>query len=448
MPRLTRIDLIQHFYDACKPPSRFAVGVEWEKEAVRSNGRRLTFDEPGGVESLLQSLLDRFAWNPYYEGDRLIALEKDGASVTIEPGAQVEYSTRPQAELRNIEAELRRHLWELQEVTRGDDVLWMSTAYPSIQDVAAIPFVPKARYAIMQSYLPSKGRLAHGMMKGTTSVQAALDFASEEDCGRKMRAALGLGPIVSSMFANSPIVAGREAATLSHRAHCWLETDPDRTGLLGEILEGGFSFVRYTEWLLGVPMMFWKVDGRIAPCPPVTFATWMKEGIDGRFPTKDDWKLHVNSVFPEVRLQKYVEIRGGDNGRWDMVLALPALWKGLLYDDRALDGALELAEDVPLESRAELYRVAADEGLGGTFDGVPLRVMAEHVYGLAVAGLRRQGEAGASEVAYLRPIQRQIERGISPGAEVLDRFRRRADVASFLQGEAYPEVGTLPVIVG
>lgn len=447
MRRLTRIDLIQPIYDACKAPKRFAVGVEWEKEAVRSSGRRVTFDEPGGVESILQALLDRFGWEPYYEADRLIALTRGGASVTIEPGAQVEYSSTPQATLRAIEAELRRHLTELQEVTRGDDLLWMSTAYPSIQDVAEIPFVPKARYAIMRQYLPGKGRLAHGMMKGTTSVQAALDFASEADCGRKMRAALGVGPIVSAMFANSPLLAGREAGTLSFRAHCWLETDPDRTGLLSEILAGGFSFARYVEWLLSVPMMFWKVDGRIAPCPPVTFADWMRDGIDGRLPTIDDWTLHMNSVFPEVRLQRYIEIRGGDNGPWPNVLAVPALWKGLLYDDHALDRALEVAETIPFEKRTELFRVAADEGLAGSFLGRPLAAWAEKVLELAEAGLMRQGTEGRAEVAYLRAVRERVERRASPGADVLARWQGAPDRAAFLRGESYPPIAELPVVV-
>jgi glutamate--cysteine ligase len=444
-PPPRRLALIQDLYDACKSPDRFCVGMEWEKEIVRGAGSRLRFDEPGGIESLLQSLVDHFAWRPIYEGPHLIALERDGESVTIEPGAQVEWSSRPERGIAELERNARRHLAELQFVTWGDDRRILSIAYPAWEDVATIPFVPKSRYRIMEKYLPTRGRLAHGMMKGTTSVQAALDFASEQDCGRKIQAALGVGPLVTALFANSPLVAGAPAGETSYRARCWLETDPDRTGFLSQVLKGGFTFARYVEWLLDVPMMFWKVDGRYEAAPPIPFRKWLQDGVEGRFPSMGDWRLHMNSVFPEVRLQRYLEIRGADNTPFPFVLALPALWKGLLYDDGALDRALELAGAIPPGRRADLYTQAARHGLAATWDGKPLAAWALRIVEVAEAGLRRQGETGYRETAYLAPLFEAAQQGQSPGARVLQRFHVSSQ-KELMEALTYAPVAEIPLV--
>ena len=441
--RLRKLDLIQDLYDACKAPQQFAVGMEWEKEAVRGSGARVRYDEPGGVGTILQALVDRFGWHPQFEGPNLIALDRDGESITIEPGAQIEWSSRPARALIDLERDARRHLAELQYVTWGDDIHILSTAYPPFEDVAAMPIVPKARYGIMQRYLPTKGRLAAGMMRGTTSVQAAFDFSSEHDCGRKMQAAMGVGPLVTALFANSPLAVGAPTGDISFRARCWLETDPDRTGFLAQLLAGGFTFAKYVEWVLKVPMMFWKVEGRYEEAPPITFSRWLAEGVGGRFPGLPDWLLHMNSVFPEVRLQRYLEIRGADNVSLPMVLALPALWKGLLYDDAALDRTLELAETIPARRRMELYETAAHQGLAGTWEGRPLAAWALRLLEVAEAGLRRQGPTGFSESAYLAPLFDVAQSGTSPGQAVLDRFRVSTR-EQFVAAISYPPVGDTP----
>lgn len=439
---LTRLDLLRWFETGFAPPEQYRIGLEWEKELVHAEGRRVTYFEPGGIRDVLQGFT-QFGWTGSFEGPHLIAMERDGASLTIEPGGQLEISTAPRSGVSEIEADVRGHLRELQAILAGTDVMPLAIGYTPIQSVASIPFVPKGRYAIMSEYLAAKGKLAHGMMKGTTSVQVTIDVTSHEDAARKVEVAFGLSPLVLAMFANSPLSEGEDTGWASWRAHCWQHTDPARTGLMTDVFGLGFSYERYVDWLLDVPMFFYRSDGGYKPAHGRPFRDFMARGAGGRFPTLDDFALHVNTVFPEVRVGRWLEMRSADNVPLPLVPALAAFWKGVMYDTEALTAARELVRAMPIEERGRLQTVAASDGLSGRYQKRRLRSWAALALEIAVDGLRRQAPDGPAEVAYLAPLRDLLAKRESPAIATWRAFEKGGN---WLAELAYPPVDSVPAV--
>ncbi len=414
------------------------IGGEYERTVVRGDGRSIGYFERDGIGWILGELQRRLGWTPYVEhtelGDNVIALEGEGASITLEPGGQVELSGRPFATLMGLDAEVRRNRAMLYDLSRGKDHHWLAiglTPYARIDDIA---FVPKGRYAIMREYLPKVGPLAHWMMKATTSVQANLDYADEADCARKFRVSLGLGPLNTAMFANSPIAEGRLTGWRSYRAYVWTQTDPARTGF-PEAVRDEYSHQRWIDYLLDTPMMFMKLGGVWTPASGLTFRSWMTEGYQdarGRhFPTTADWELHQTSVFPEVRVKRTIEIRGADLGSIDMCVAFGAFWYGLLY------GALDEAEAFVARNKRgdpmEEQLAVAKSGLSGRLWGTDTAGLAREIVRIAARGLRAVGE----DIDLLTPLELQVASGESPADRLIRAWEEDPRPAAFLNACAY-----------
>jgi glutamate--cysteine ligase len=447
--RLSHIELLEYLRGSFVPEDKRRVGLEWEKEAVSSDGCRLPFDGEHGIESLLYGLSQDFGWQQEHEQGRLIALSRDAESITLEPGGQVEYATPPRRRLVDIEIDVRRHLGELQTVTDTWDAHLLETGFTPIQDCESIAVIPKGRYRIMDSYLRPRGQLAHEMMRGSTSVQVSFDYHSAQDCAQKLEATLGLTPVVTALLANSPLSKGRANDSLSYRTRCWQQTDPDRTGLLTLLKEGEYSFEAYLRWALSVPMMFMHREGQLVEAKGLTFGQWMEEGADGCWPGMDDFELHLTSLFPEVRLKKYIELRGADNGSLDHIMATAALWKGLLYDRFALGDARELEGELragQTSSDEQLLDIALRDGLRGQFGGRSLQVWAAELVDIAAEGLMHQSPDGPAELAYLAPLQELVDTGLCPAEGVLARWERLEDPSQALADISYPPLADIPAI--
>ncbi|MCO4770892.1 MAG: glutamate--cysteine ligase [Deltaproteobacteria bacterium] len=439
---LTRTDMLRWFESGFSPPEQWRMGLEWEKELVHAEGRRITYFEPGGIRDVLQGFT-QFGWKGSFEGPHLVAMARDDATLTIEPGGQLEISTAPRHTVSEIEGDVRTHLRELQQVLRGTDVMPLALGYTPIQPVASIPFVPKGRYSIMSEYLAAKGPLAHGMMKGTSSVQVTIDVTNHADAGRKVPVAFALSPLVLAMFANSPIAEGRDTGWASWRAHCWQHTDPARTGLMADVFGHGFSFERYVDWLLEVPMFFYREGESYKPAHGRPFGDFVARGHNGRFPTLDDFALHVNTVFPEVRVGKWLEMRSADNVPLEMIPSLAAFWKGIMYDPQALADAEELTRAIPMADRAQMHATAARDGLSGRYKKRRLRSWAALALEISVAGLRRQAPDGPAEVAYLAPLRDLLAQGESPAIASWKAFEGGGD---WLRSISYPPVDSVPAV--
>ena len=357
---VTEADVIAHFAEGAKPPDQWRVGGEFEKFALdRATGKQLSFDS--GIETVLRSLAERFAWEPHEEGGRVTTLTRGGSTISVEPGGQVELSTPPAANISELQTELGRHLGELRAVADPLRVAWCAAGVTPFSSVEEIAINPRPRHRLMAEYLPTRSKFALHMMKATASTQVTFDYSDEADAGRKFAVALLLSPVVNAAFANAPLYAGRPTGFVSFRGHVWHNMDPDRCGFLDDLLAEEVTFARWAGFVLDVPVLFTDHGGELRPAPGVTFRQWMSRGLGGRFPTLHDWDVHLSTIFTEVRLKRFLEVRGADATQTPLALAVPALWKGLLYDRESLAAAVELARHFPA---AELLSLAESVALG------------------------------------------------------------------------------------
>ena len=344
-----KAQLIAYLEQGCKPKDAWRIGTEHEKFVYNlADHRPLPYEGATGIRALLEGMTE-FGWTPVRENGNTIALSKpDGASVTLEPGGQLELSGGLLSSIHETCAEVHQHLHETKQVTAAIGAGMVGLGFIPRWRQDEISWMPKGRYAVMGRYMPLVGKLGLDMMLRTCTVQVNLDFASEADMIRKMRVSIALQPLATALFANSPFTEGKPNGFLSYRSHVWTDTDPDRTGMLGFVFDEGFSFERWVDYLLDVPMYFVYREGRYHDVAGKSFRDFMAgrlEGFEGQIPHMGDWTDHMTTSFPEVRLKRFIEMRGADGGPWGRLCALPALWVGLLYDSQALNEAEALVRD-------------------------------------------------------------------------------------------------------
>ncbi|TWG92187.1 glutamate--cysteine ligase [Luteimonas sp. J16] len=408
-----------------KPREAWRIGTEHEKFGFRTDDLRPPpFDGERGIEALLKGLV-RFGWEAVEEGGRTIALYKDGASVTLEPAGQLELSGAPLEHIHQTCREVGSHLREVRAVADEIGLGFLGMGFQPKWRREDMPWMPKGRYRIMRDYMPKVGNLGLDMMTRTCTVQVNLDYADEADMVRKFRVALALQPVATALFADSPFTEGRPNGFLSYRSHIWTDTDPDRTGMLDFVFEDGFGYERYVEYLLDVPMYFVYRDGRYIDAAGKSFRDFLDGRLDvlpGELPTLRDWNDHMTTAFPEVRLKKYLEMRGADGGPWNRLCALPAFWVGLLYDDAALDAAWDLVKDFSREERHALRDGVPRHALGLPFRGGTVRELARRALEIAAAGLarrNRRNDAGDDEREFLAPLLEVVDAGETPAERKL-----------------------------
>lgn len=419
-------DLVAWFRGAEKPASQWRVGTEHEKIGVyAANGERVPYEGERGIRVLLQRIAARDGWTPVLEHGHVIALEKDAASITLEPGGQLELSGAPLSSIWETCREFNAHVELVKQVSEDLGIVWLSLGADPFHKVSEIPIMPKGRYAIMREYLPKRGSLGLEMMHSTATVQANFDYSSERDMASKMRTAMGCTPIVSAIFANSSLTEGRDNGLASRRVAIWRDTDPDRCGLLHFVFDPDFGYRDYVEWALDVPMFFIVRDGRYVQVGNIPFRTFMREGFGSERACEADWEAHLRTVFPEIRLKKVIEVRGADAVPCGLTCALPALWKGILYDDAAREAAWQLVRSFTWEQREAAQIEVARLGLAGTIAGRPVLGLARELTEIAREGLRRiaaRGVTDADESGFLDPVHAQLELGQSPGEEIRRRW--------------------------
>ncbi len=425
-PVASKEELVDYIREGEKPAARFRIGMEHEKIGLRAEDLGpVPYEGERGIGALLESIAREDQWTPVLEAGKVIALEKGGASITLEPGGQLELSGAPVRTIFETCAEFTRHLDLVRRISEPMGLIWLSLGCNPLHEVATIPSMPKARYVIMRGYLPSRGDLSLSMMHLSATVQANLDYSDEADMVAKMRAAMGLTPIVSAMFANSSFSGGKPNGFVSRRLHFWRQTDPDRCGLLPFVFEPGFGYERYVDWALDVPMFFLVREGKYLPATQTTFRRFLEKGHEGHRATLADFDRHLTTLFPEVRLKRVLEVRGADAVPSHLTCALPALWKGILYDGEALSAGWELVADWSFKERETALEEVARKGLAAEVPGGPVLPLARELVSIAFGGLRRiadPGESREDERGFLKPLFEQLETGRSPGQVILDRW--------------------------
>ena len=417
----------------CKPKSDWKLGTEHEKFGFRlADHGPLHYEnaaDPDGpsVRNMLEGLT-RFGWEAIIEEGKPVALKREGASITLEPGGQFELSGAPLDNVHQTCAEVNKHLKEVKEVADEIGAGFLGLGFSPRWSLEETPMMPKARYGLMKAYMPKVGGLGHQMMFRSCTVQTNLDFSSEADMARKFRVSLALQPIVTAIFANSPFKDGGLNGYLSYRAHVWTDTDPHRTGTLPFVFEDGFGFERYVDWALDAPMYFVKREGRYLDATGQSFRDFLKgelPALPGEKPVTSDWEDHIGTLFPEVRLKTFLEQRGADGGPWSRLCALPAFWAGVLYDDAALAAAEAMTRDWTQEERDYLRADTARNGLKTQFRGGTVQDLARDALKIARDGLgarARLNGHGENEALFLDDLDEIVASGKAPAEILIERF--------------------------
>jgi glutamate--cysteine ligase len=424
--------LVEHLEAGSKPRSDWRIGTEHEKFAYcHSDLKPLAYEGEVGIRRLLEELSAQFGWEQVKEDGKPIALKKGGANVSLEPGGQFELSGAPVRTLHETCAEVHEHLDQVRTVAEPLGVGMLGVGFQPKWRREDIPWMPKGRYQIMGAYMPKRGALGLDMMLRTCTIQTTLDFGSEADMVKKFRVSLALQPVATALFANSPFTEGRPNGFLSYRSHIWTDTDPDRTGVLPFVFEPGMGFERYVEHVLDVPMYFVYRDGRYIDASGQSFRDFLKgelPALPGELPTMTDWNDHLTTLFPEVRLKRFLEMRGADGGPWRSLCALPALWVGVLYSQASLDAAADLIRDWTLEEHQALRDQVPKLALQTPFRGGTVQDLARHMLELSSEGLKARAEedwAAQDERQFLTALRRVVETGNSPADDKLAAFHGR-----------------------
>jgi glutamate--cysteine ligase len=446
----TRDQLVAVFAGGAKPRHAWRIGTEHEKFVFRrADHRAPSYDEPGGIRDLLMAMT-RFGWEPITERaadgrENVIALKGADGNISLEPAGQFELSGAPLEHLHATCAESNRHLAQCREVGAELGLGFLGLGFWPDKARAELPVMPKGRYAIMLRHMPRVGSLGLDMMLRTCTIQTNLDYASEADMVKKFRVSMALQPLATALFANSPFTERQANGFKSYRSHIWTDTDAARTGTLPFVFEDGFGYERYADYALDVPMYFVYRDGRYIDAAGLSFRDFLAGRLavlPGEKPRLGDWKDHLSTAFPEVRMKSYLEMRGADGGRWDRICALPALWVGLLYDQTALDAAWDLVKHWTPDDHARLRRevpamaLAAASPNGGT-----LQDLAGQVLAIADAGLgarARLNGSGDSEQGFLNPLREIAASGLTNADRLLARFHGEwaGDLAPLYASEA------------
>lgn len=425
-------ELFGIFHAAIKPEAEFRVGAEMEKFGVYPDGTHVPYEGETGVLALLQDLSTK-GWTQDREtpDGPLLALLRDGASITLEPGSQFELSGAPLLHSHQICAEFRGHLAEIAAFSERAKIKWLGLGFHPFSKREDYVMVPKQRYSVMREYLPTRGGLALDMMLRTSTVQANYDYSSEADAMTKMRVALKLAPLTTALFANSPFYEGKPFGGKSFRAKVWLDTDPDRSGLVPAMWKKNASFADYIEWALDVPMFMFKRDGQKIVNAGQSFRSFFKSGFNGHKPTHYDWQIHLNTIFPEVRLKKTIEIRGADAQGAKLACTLPALWTGILYDAKALAEADAMTADWAIDEVTATRKEIWEKGLGAKFRAGTLQPHAERLITIAEGGLERRAfvsPSGNDERVHLRRLKDLVAHGQSPADLLLEGLDKVSDL--------------------
>jgi glutamate--cysteine ligase len=432
-PARARADLVAWIAAGEKPRADWRIGTEHEKFVFHTDTLGpVPYEGERGIRALMERLVARYRWEPIFEGENIIALRRPagepGGTISLEPGGQFELSGAAVADLHETAAETQEHLNEVLSVGEGLGIGFLGVGFSPKWTLAETPRMPKKRYEVMTRYMPKVGSRGLDMMYRTATIQVNLDFASEADMVKKLRVGLALQPVATALFASSPFAEGKPNGYSSLRSEVWRETDPNRTGMLPFVFEEGMGYERYVDYALDVPMYFVYRDGRYVDVAGASFRDFMRGALPqlpGELPTLDDWSDHLTTLFPEVRMKRFLEMRGADGGRWRGICALPAFWVGLLYDAEALDAAWDMVKSWSKEERQALRDAVPKAALEAPFRDRTVRDLAAQALQIARCGLtrrRRLNRKSEDETIFLEPLSRIVATGRTAADELLARY--------------------------
>ena len=439
---ITKNDLIDYFYKGIKSKENLRIGVEHEKFILdKKSLKPLKYNEPIGIKNIFLRLI-KDGWQPKYENDNLdniIALTRSGESITLEPGGQIELSGDQLKTIHQTCSETSKHLQELKKIGEEYNFILLGLGVEPSLSLEEFPWMPKQRYKIMKNYMPSVGEYGLHMMKRTCTNQVNLDYCSEDDMIIKFRTMLNLEAIATSIFANSPFDRKKISKFKSLRSHFWHHTDLNRTGILPFVFSKDFSFEKYVEYALDIPMYFIIRNNKYINMTNYTFRDFLKKKISDlkiTEPTINDWADHLTTLFPQIRLKQFLEIRSMDACSWDLICSQPAFWTGILYDSKSIDLVNELTEDWNQEDRNYLNKLVPKFGLMTKFKDSKLIDFAQKIFEISKKGLENRNILSKNqkynETIHMLALEENLEKAKSPADILIEKFKTewKEDISS------------------
>lgn len=431
----SRDELVAWIAAGQKPADDWRIGTEHEKFVYRKDDLNpVAYEGDDGIHALMVGLMACCGWEAIEESGNIIALKRafgsPGGNVSLEPGGQFELSGAPVRTVHETAIETAEHLRQCHQAGDALGLGFFALGHSPLWTLKQTPVMPKARYGVMSDYMPKVGTRGLDMMFRTTTIQVNLDFGSEADLVTKMRVSMALQPVATALFASSPFLEGKPSGFKSLRSEIWRHTDNNRTGMLPFVFEDGMGFEAYVDYALKVPMYFVYRDGRYIDVAGASFQDFMAgklPGLEGERPTLDDWSDHMTTLFPEVRVKRFMEMRGADGGTEDMITALPAFWAGLLYDRTALDAAEQLAAEFDFAALSQLRDDVPRDGLATKAGPRTLGDVARDAVKIAHDGLVRRAcknGSGQDETHFLAPLQQIVDEQRSPADRMLEAYHR------------------------
>ena len=428
-------DLTEYLEEGNKPEEKFRIGTEHEKFAFfKADNSPVPYFGDASISALLNGMAQKSGWEPIMDAGNIIGLAENSGqgAISLEPGGQFELSGAPLENLHQTCKESNRHLADLREIAEPLGIRFLGIGGSPKWTLSETPRMPKSRYDIMSRYMPKVGTQGLDMMYRTCTIQVNLDFSSEEDMRRKMQVSLKLQPLSTALFASSPFTDGKPNGLLSWRGDIWRDTDNQRAGVLPAIFNADFGFEDYVTWALDVPMYFVVRDGKYHDCTRVTFRQFMNGAMKGELadwePNMGDWTNHLSTLFPDVRLKRFLEMRGADGGPWRRICALPAFWVGLLYDGAALDAAEDLTRDWTYEETLAMHNAVPAQGLSATHRGTSLFDIAREVLSISRLGLKNRNRLNGDDVdesIFLAPLDEVLAKKATLAEDLLALYKGR-----------------------
>ena len=428
---LSKNDLIDYFFKGCKSKDNLRIGVEHEKFVLDSKTLNpLTYDQQNGIREIFIKCIEK-GWDPLFDDKDtvIIGLRKEKEFITLEPGGQLELSGAPLANIHETCSETTKHLNDFKKI--GEDLGFIMLGMGVEPNLALndFPWMPKQRYEIMKKYMPLVGKLGHHMMKRTCTNQVNVDFSSDKDMKNKFRIMLNLESIATAIFANSPFDRGKLSKYKSLRSHFWHHTDSSRSGLLPFVFKKDFNFETYVDYALDVPMYFIIRNHKYIDMTGSTFRDFFegKKILENIQPTIKDWTNHLSTLFPQVRLKHYLEIRSMDACNWDLICSQPAFWIGLLYEGESLNKCNEIVENWTDEDREYLNKRVPVLGLQTEFKNKKVLDFAQEFFQISKKGLEirniRSLNNKYNETVHTNKLEKNLEMGCSPADCNIKKYR-------------------------
>ncbi len=412
--KLEKSDILKLYTKGFTRPENFQIGIEYERLPINSNSfKNIDYWSDYGIKNLLETFAKEETWDYISDDKNIIGLKHKHDTLTLEPGCQIEISAKPERTIFELKHKIENINTLLAPITERRNITLLNYGVSPYTTYKAINIIPKKRYRIMAKYL--WGILSDVMMRETAGIQCCIDFQSEDDAIKKFNLANKLSPFMTAMFANSPIRGGVDTGYKSFRALSWLNTDNDRCGLCGKINEE-FSFEKYIECVMKTPMIFiqrdnlaFEVNGNI------TFEEFINNGWEGTEASLDDYELQANLYFPDVRMRNFIEIRNHDCVGGDLKYAILAIYKGILYNKKAMEECEELFKNLQYKDFAELRFNVPKNALQSKIKKAKALDYAKDIIAIAENALK---EEQTGEELFLESIKEYTLKGLSP-ADVL-----------------------------